>query len=222
MVLFDVNQRENFLGELISWKFPLWRGKKTWRKRRREGERGGGIVFLWQVNFAGVWINLVICLHLNVIFLLRIFIRAPTFLRIINCCSIESILWNEMSQHLHVISCSFAKLRSRYALKKHWIERTMVLSTRSLVRHLRALELFITLNHRSAALGSSLPIFPRLNSENKQSARPAEHFLEQLNVSRASCTICETSNRDVPLFARYARLFREEMHFHLLVHAIPR
>lgn len=32
---------------------------------------------------------------------------------------------------------------------------TMVLSVRSLVRALRALELFIALNHRSAALGSS-------------------------------------------------------------------
>lgn len=127
-----------------------------------------------------------------------------------------------MSQHLHVISCSFAKLRSRYALKKHGIERTMVLSVRSLVRHLRALELFITLNHRSAApLVAVYPYFLGLIAK-INSTRLAEHFLQQLNVSRASCTICETSNRDVPLFARYARLSREEMHFHLLVHAIPR
>lgn len=106
---------------------PLARGPKEERERRhRSSDRLTSPVYESIQLSACIW---------TAVSLLRIFIRAPAFLRIINCYSIESIPRNEMSQHLHVISRSFAKLRCRYALKKHGIERTMVLSVRSLVRH---------------------------------------------------------------------------------------
>lgn len=53
-------------------------------------------------------------------------------LRTINYYSIESILRNEMLQHLHVIYRTFAKLHPRRALKKRKIELTTALSTLSL------------------------------------------------------------------------------------------
>lgn len=63
------------------------------------------------------------------------------------------------------------------------------------------------------------PYFPRLNSENKQNSRPAEHLLEQMSRGHR---VAYAKRLIVTFRLHITPSYSVKMHFHLLAHAIPR